>query len=233
MTGMVVVRSKIRFTAAATGALAAGPVATDFFGRDKSRLGDQLAGIGNCARHWPDWAGGTILSLLAFRRFRSRADRGGTEQEKGFPDEATGWNIQWGRVPMGVVGPQRTIRPSGPSVTFDVICLQEVAVGFCRACKAACRNDGWPAWPPPFRDTRRSFAWRFDLPDGGVGRSRFGNLTPVAHAGRTGFRHSLPCPPEEGVPSIAAGASKVVVDGPHGPIRVLNTHLEYYSASSA
>jgi endonuclease/exonuclease/phosphatase family metal-dependent hydrolase len=62
-----------------------------------------------------------------------------------------------------------------------------------------------------------------------VGRSRFGNLTlsrlPVGQV----FRHSLPRPPEEGVPSMPRVCLEVVVDTPAGALRVLNTHLEYYS----
>ena len=67
------------------------------------------------------------------------------------------------------------------------------------------------------------------MPDGAGGRSRFGNLTlsrlPVGQV----FRHSLPRPPEEGVPSMPRVCLEVIVDGPRGPIRVMNTHLEYYS----
>jgi endonuclease/exonuclease/phosphatase family metal-dependent hydrolase len=68
-----------------------------------------------------------------------------------------------------------------------------------------------------------------DLPGKTGGRSLFGNLTlsrlPVGQV----FRHSLPRPPEEGVPSMPRACIEVIVDGPQGPIRVLNTHLEYYS----
>ncbi len=138
------------------------------------------------------------------------------------------WNIQWGRGADGVVDLKRTISAIRTLGDFDVICLQEVAVGFA-GLQGGMPVDGVARLAAAFPGYSVHFVSAVDLPDGVGGRSRFGNLTlsrmPVGQV----FRHSLPRPPEEGVPSMPRACIEVVVDGPHGPIRVLNTHLEYYS----
>lgn len=138
------------------------------------------------------------------------------------------WNIQWGRGADGVVDLKRTISAIRTLGDFDVICLQEVAVGFA-GLQGGMPVDGVARLAAAFPGYSVHFVSAVDLPDGVGGRSRFGNLTlsrmPVGQV----FRHSLPRPPEEGVLSMPRACLEVVVDGPHGPIRVLNTHLEYYS----
>ncbi|KAB2964510.1 endonuclease/exonuclease/phosphatase family protein [Zoogloea sp.] len=138
------------------------------------------------------------------------------------------WNIQWGRGADGVVNLDRTIAAIRTLGDFDVICLQEVAVGFA-GLQGGVAVDGVAQLKAAFPEHECHFAEGVDLPDGAGGRSRFGNLTlsrlPVGQV----FRHSLPRPPEEGMPSMPRVCLELVVDGPRGPLRVLNTHLEYYS----
>ncbi|MCK6375569.1 MAG: endonuclease/exonuclease/phosphatase family protein [Zoogloea sp.] len=138
------------------------------------------------------------------------------------------WNIQWGRGADGDVSLPRTISAIRTLGDFDVICLQEVAVGFAglqggvSVDSVACLAEAFPGYSA-------HFAPAVDLPDASGGRSLFGNLTlsrlPVGQV----FRHSLPRPPEDGVPSMPRVCLEVVVEGARGPVRVLNTHLEYYS----
>ncbi len=138
------------------------------------------------------------------------------------------WNIQWGRGADGVVDLPRTIAAIRTLGDFDVICLQEVAVGFA-GLQGGVAVDGVACLAAAFPGYSVHFAAAVDLPDGAGGRSLFGNLSlsrlPVGQV----FRHSLPRPAEEGVPSMQRSCLELVVDGPHGPLRVLNTHLEYYS----
>ncbi|WP_300440134.1 endonuclease/exonuclease/phosphatase family protein [Zoogloea sp.] len=138
------------------------------------------------------------------------------------------WNIQWGRGADGVVNLQRTISAIRTLGDFDVICLQEVAVGFA-GLQGGAPVDCVAELAEAFADYSAHFVAAVDLPGKSGGRSLFGNLTlsrlPVGQV----FRHSLPRPPEEGVPSMPRACIEVIVDGPRGPIRVLNTHLEYYS----
>ena len=138
------------------------------------------------------------------------------------------WNIQWGRGADGVVNLERTISAIRTLGDFDVICLQELAVGFA-GLQGGAPVDGVAALAEAFAGYSVHFVAAVDLPGTAGGRSLFGNLTlsrlPVGQV----FRHSLPRPPEEGVPSMPRACIEVIVDGPRGPIRVLNTHLEYYS----
>jgi endonuclease/exonuclease/phosphatase family metal-dependent hydrolase len=138
------------------------------------------------------------------------------------------WNIQWGRGADGVVDLGRTISAIRMLGDFDVICLQEVAVGFA-GLQGGAPIDEVAAFAAAFPACSVHFAEGVDVPDGSGGRSRFGNLTlsrlPVGQV----FRHSLPRPPEEGVPSMPRVCLEVIVEGLIGPVRVMNTHLEYYS----
>jgi endonuclease/exonuclease/phosphatase family metal-dependent hydrolase len=69
-----------------------------------------------------------------------------------------------------------------------------------------------------------------DVPDGDGGRARFGNLLlsrlPVGQV----FRHLLPYPADPTVPGMPRVCVEAVVAAPWGGLRVLTTHLEYYSA---
>ncbi|WP_374264274.1 endonuclease/exonuclease/phosphatase family protein [Zoogloea sp.] len=138
------------------------------------------------------------------------------------------WNIQWGRGADGVVDLSRTISAIRTLGDFDVICLQEVAVGFA-ALQGGQPVDGVGRFAEAFPGYSVHFATAVDMPDGRGGRSSFGNLTlsrlPVGQV----FRHSLPRPPEEAVPSMPRVCIELIVEAPSGPVRVLNTHLEYYS----
>ncbi len=138
------------------------------------------------------------------------------------------WNIQWGRGADGETTLQRTVSAINTLGDFDVICLQEVAVGFA-GLQGGSAVDGVAVLAAAFPGHSAHFAEAVDMPDGRGGRSLFGNLTlsrlPVGQV----FRHSLPRPPEEGVPSMPRACLEVIVDGPKGPLRVMNTHLEYYS----
>lgn len=138
------------------------------------------------------------------------------------------WNIQWGRGADGEVDLSRTLAAIRTLGDFDVICLQEVAVGF-PGIQGGRSVDGVAQLAAAFPGYSAHFAVAVDLPADHAGRSLFGNLTlsrlPVGQV----FRHSLPRPPEAGVPSMPRVCLEVVVHGRRGPVRVLNTHLEYYS----
>jgi endonuclease/exonuclease/phosphatase family metal-dependent hydrolase len=66
--------------------------------------------------------------------------------------------------------------------------------------------------------------------DAGRLRKRFGNMIlsglPVGRV----RRHALPWPASPGEPSMPRGAVEAIVSSPFGPLRVVSTHLEYYSA---
>ena len=71
-----------------------------------------------------------------------------------------------------------------------------------------------------------------DIDDGRGGRSLFGNVLfsrlPVLQV----YRHLLPWPVDPAASqSMQRVAVEAVVDAPWGPIRIITTHLEYYSAT--
>lgn len=138
------------------------------------------------------------------------------------------WNIQWGRGLDGRVDLARvtdTIKALGD---FDVICLQEVARDFPGLPGSAGEDEmrllsaGLPGYTPVYAPAT-------DLPDERGGRRLFGNALfsrlPVGQV----FRHLLPWPADPAVPSMQRVLLEAAVTAPWGPVRVMTTHLEYYS----
>jgi endonuclease/exonuclease/phosphatase family metal-dependent hydrolase len=138
------------------------------------------------------------------------------------------WNIQWGRGADGRVDLERTVAAIRAAGAFDVICLQEVACNF-DGLPGGCVGDGVAALSAAFPGYTAVFGAALDIADGRGGRSLFGNLLlsrlPVGQV----FRHMLPAPADAGVPSMQRGCVEAVVTAASGPVRILTTHLEYYS----
>ena len=139
------------------------------------------------------------------------------------------WNIQWGRGADGVVNLARTCDTLASLASPELICLQEVAVNFA-GLPGGPPEDGLARLAAAFPDYAAVYAPGLDVVDeAGTGRSRFGNLLlsrlPVLQA----FRHLLPWPADPAVPSMQRACAEAVVAAPGGPLRVLTTHLEYYS----
>jgi endonuclease/exonuclease/phosphatase family metal-dependent hydrolase len=61
------------------------------------------------------------------------------------------------------------------------------------------------------------------------GRARFGNLMLSALPVLQVFRHALPFPADPVVPGMPRCCLELVLENAGGPLRVLTTHLEYYS----
>jgi endonuclease/exonuclease/phosphatase family metal-dependent hydrolase len=139
------------------------------------------------------------------------------------------WNIQWGRGIDGRVDLRRAIEWLN-SVDADVICLQEIAV----------HHPGLPGGAD--EDQPRRLGEQFpgyetiygvgsDLTDGAGGRRQFGDMILSRMQVLQVFRHLLPFPPDPGVPSMQRVAVEVVAAAPVGTMRIITTHLEYYSAT--
>ncbi|RLJ61655.1 endonuclease/exonuclease/phosphatase family protein [Sulfurisoma sediminicola] len=138
------------------------------------------------------------------------------------------WNIQWGRGIDGRVDLARTAAVIR-GCDADVVCLQEVAVN----------HPGLPGGAGEDQVARLCallpghaavFAAGSDLPDGKGGRRFFGELILSRLPLLQVFRHLLPWPADPAVPSMQRVAVEAVIDAPFGPLRVVTTHLEYYSA---
>lgn len=138
------------------------------------------------------------------------------------------WNIQWGRGADGKVDLPRTVAAIRAAGEFDVICLQEVACNFPGLAGGA-REDEPAYLAAAFHGYETVFGAGMDVPDGAGGRARFGNLLlsrlPVGQV----FRHLLPAPADPAFPAMQRVCVEAVVSTRRGPLRVLTTHLEYYS----
>jgi endonuclease/exonuclease/phosphatase family metal-dependent hydrolase len=138
------------------------------------------------------------------------------------------WNIQSARSPAGGADLDRIIACLDRFSDFDVLCVQEVASGFAardgseggdQFAGLARRLHGYTAVEGIFTDTLHV--------DGG--RRRLGSMVFSRHPVLQVFRHSLPWPPDPEVMSMPRGALEVTLDTPTGLLRVVNTHLEYFS----
>ena len=140
------------------------------------------------------------------------------------------WNIQWCRGVDKRVDPARVVADAKRIADFDVLCLQEVADNFADPLLGGSRGEDQFAllasYLPEF--TAVPGVAVDQLGDNGR-RRRFGNMIlsrlPVLQA----FRHLLPYPADHDVPSMPRVAVEAVVRAPFGDVRVITTHLEYYS----
>lgn len=138
------------------------------------------------------------------------------------------WNIQWCRGMDGMVDPARIARVARELCDPDVICLQEVAANF-PALAGSAGEDQAALLAAAFPGYDAHFAWGVDVPDGRGGRRRLGNMILSRLPVQQVLRHSLPWPAHDSVPSMPRVALEAVIEAPWGPLRVLTTHLEYYS----
>lgn len=138
------------------------------------------------------------------------------------------WNIQWGRGMDGRVDLPRIAAAIRALGDFDLVCLQEVAVGF-PGLPGSRGEDQVAALGALFPGYTPIYGAATDVPGPRDGRSRFGNLIlsrlPVGQV----WRHLLPWPAEPGVPSMQRVLVEAAVESDVGPLRVMTTHLEYYS----
>ena len=138
------------------------------------------------------------------------------------------WNIQWCRGVDGVVDPARIAREAR-RIDPDVACLQEVAAHF--PDMPGSRGEDQPeALSKELQGYDYAFSSGVDLP-GPRNRKRFGNLVLSRLPMGRVLRHSLPWPAAPEVPSMPRVAVEAVIEAPFGPLRIITTHLEYYSSA--
>ena len=145
------------------------------------------------------------------------------------------WNVQWCRGLDGVVDPAR-IAAEVRRVDADLVCLQEVAANFPEL-PGSQGEDQPHVLMHALPEYEGCLVSGVDLPATSAGkgttagrRSRFGNLLLSRYKVGRVLRHSLPWPAGGG-PSMPRSAVEAVVEAPFGPLRVVTTHLEYYSGA--
>jgi endonuclease/exonuclease/phosphatase family metal-dependent hydrolase len=147
------------------------------------------------------------------------------------------WNIQWGRGVDGKVDLARIVDEARRLADFDVLSLQEVSRGF----DGGEAGGGLPG--NPSADQFEELAGLLpgysviaaigaDLPAiGGYGpRRQFGNAIVTRLPVGPVFRHGLPWPADPDQMSMPRVVLEAVLYTDVGPVRLLSTHLEYYSA---
>lgn len=136
------------------------------------------------------------------------------------------WNIHWGcgkdsRIRIhAIIDVLRKLNP-------DIICLQEVAANHPELEGNASANQfrqlagAFGGYQPVLEPT--SEIYQNNMP------RQFGNLLLSKYRITQVHRHSLPWPPDPANPGMPRGLIEAVVEAPGGKLRVLTTHLEYYS----
>lgn len=137
------------------------------------------------------------------------------------------WNVQWCRGLDGAVDPARIAREAR-RFDPDVVCLQEVSVGFSELAGSR-GEDQVAALEHELSGYTLFYAAAVDVPTPPRGRARFGNLIasrlPVGRV----LRHMLPWPASN-APSMPRAALEATVQASFGAVRITSTHLEYYSS---
>lgn len=138
------------------------------------------------------------------------------------------WNIQCGLGCDGRFDLARIARVAQALGDSDVLCFQEVARHDPQFAGGA---DQVAELQALFPQHHAFFGAALDRAGAGPQRRQFGNVLlsrlPVLQV----FHHLLPHPAEAGVKHMQRQAIEAVVATPGGALRVVTTHLEYYSAA--
>jgi endonuclease/exonuclease/phosphatase family metal-dependent hydrolase len=140
------------------------------------------------------------------------------------------WNIQWCRGVDLKVDPARVVAEARRLADFDVLCLQEVADNFPDPLLGGSAGENQfaeLAWLLPGYTAIEGIAVDHPAPQGR--RRRFGNMILTRLPVLQIFRCVLPYPADPAVPGMPRIAVEAVLQAPFGDVRVITTHLEYYS----
>jgi endonuclease/exonuclease/phosphatase family metal-dependent hydrolase len=139
------------------------------------------------------------------------------------------WNTQWCCGLDGVVSPRRIVDGARQLADFDVLCLQEIAQGY----------PGMPGAPGDQPAQLAALLPGFQLFFGAAvdefaadgRRQRFGNLIATRQPVLQVQHHPLPWPADAGRTTMPRMCTVLTLHDPQlGAVRVMTTHLEYYSA---
>lgn len=138
------------------------------------------------------------------------------------------WNTQWCCGLDAIVSPQRIVEGARAMADFDVLCLQEIAQGYPALPGAPGDQPAQlQALLPGFQCFFGAAVDEF-TPTGQ--RQRFGNLIATRLPVLQVEQHRLPWPADGGVRSMPRQCTAVTLLSPVlGAVRVMTTHLEYYS----
>lgn len=139
------------------------------------------------------------------------------------------WNIQWCRGADGKVDPLRIVSHARRLADFDVLCLQEVASNFNDLPGSAGENQ-FALLAEQLSDYTAVPGAALDRLAANGGRQVFGNMIFSRYPVLSVTRMQLPAPFEPQRPSMPRMLLEATLNAPFGAVRVMTTHLEYYSA---
>lgn len=137
------------------------------------------------------------------------------------------WNTQWCCGLDGVVSPERIVQTSQAMGDIDVLCLQEIAVNYpqlrgCPQDQMAQLQALLPGWTLVFGAAVQEWTAQ--------GHQQFGNVIATRLPVLQVQHYPLPYPADEGIRSMPRMCTVATVQDPQlGPVRVMTTHLEYFS----
>jgi len=138
------------------------------------------------------------------------------------------WNVQWFCGLDDVVSVERIVREAQALADFDVLCLQEVAIDY----PGLEGNAGFDQ-PARVQALLPGFQVFFGAAVDEIGRhgkrQRFGNLIATRLPVDQVQYYPLPYPADGGVRSMPRICTSVTVLSALGPVRIMTTHLEFYS----
>ena len=141
------------------------------------------------------------------------------------------WNVQWCRGVDLRVDPARIVVEAKRIADFDVLCLQEIADNFPDPELGGSAGEDQFALLASLLPGYTAIAGvAVDQPARDGRRRRFGNMIFSRLPVKQIYRHLLPYPCDPGVAGMPRMALEAVVAVPTGDVRVITTHLEYYSA---
>jgi endonuclease/exonuclease/phosphatase family metal-dependent hydrolase len=140
------------------------------------------------------------------------------------------WNTQWCCGIDGHVDPARIVAEAKRLADFDVLCLQEIADNFPDPRLAgSAGEDQFAAIAALLPGYAAIPAAAVDHPGEDGRRRRFGNMILTRLPVRQVYRHLLPFPIDPGVNGMPRIAVEAVLGASFGDLRVITTHLEWYS----
>jgi endonuclease/exonuclease/phosphatase family metal-dependent hydrolase len=138
------------------------------------------------------------------------------------------WNIQWGLGMDGRLDLPRIIAHARALADFDVLCLQEIADNLSDL-KGSQGEDQFAGIADLLPGYCAISGAALETIDETGGTRRFGNMILSRLPVRQVLRHTLPWP-GGGPHSMPRMLIEATVLAPFGPLRVMTTHLEYFSA---
>ena len=138
------------------------------------------------------------------------------------------WNTQWCCGLDGIVSPRRIVDGARALADFDVLCLQEIAQGY--AAMPGAPGDQPAQLQALLPGFQLFFGAAVDEFGADGKRQRFGNLIATRLPVLAVQHHALPWPADAGVRSMPRMCTVLSVRHEElGVLRIMTTHLEYYS----